>query len=437
MIETPENHQWYLARDGQQHGPLSDLEMRKLVELGYLRETDLIWRAGFPDWRPAPAVFAPPSPAQLPPPSPPSQSQPKAAAAPAARPRPEPEAPRTAAPAPVSNAQPAAIAQPAPVQPTTTAPTQGRSPARSMVPVSQRVSQVADDEVEDPPRRSVGKVLAYAALALLLAGGGFAAYKYRGEIMRLAKQLPSTGTKPAKPGDPLSAEPATKIAMLGALDGDPSVLDAELQKQQVWAVVKGQFPEWYGERLKEVAKLSAEKQPSPAVAKHLVQALVALRRQHADQALSASTSRLKSIAEAFLGNLKRLKAFHTNACYSFISQGEQSPVIIEMLQNQEHSGPLAAQLKAVFEAIAEGRAKPIKHNAPSKEDYDELASQLTKLGWNQNDLQLFADPRALSRTSPERVCKMVEDWFQAHIAIPDQATQNRLLVETLRPVVAG
>src|SRR5690606_40314471 len=62
--------EWYIARDGQQYGPLSDLEMRKFVELGHLRPTDLVWRHGFPDWRPAPAVFpsSAPRPAEPPPP---------------------------------------------------------------------------------------------------------------------------------------------------------------------------------------------------------------------------------------------------------------------------------------------------------------------------------------------------------------------------------
>src|SRR5262245_34088755 len=49
--------QWFIARDGKQHGPLSDAEIRKLVELGHMRPTDLIWRQGFPDWRTAAAVF--------------------------------------------------------------------------------------------------------------------------------------------------------------------------------------------------------------------------------------------------------------------------------------------------------------------------------------------------------------------------------------------
>ena len=51
--------QWYLARDGQQYGPLSEPELAKFIELGHLQPTDLLWRDGFPDWRPAMVVFPP------------------------------------------------------------------------------------------------------------------------------------------------------------------------------------------------------------------------------------------------------------------------------------------------------------------------------------------------------------------------------------------
>src|SRR5688572_11517137 len=49
--------EWYLARDDQQFGPLSDVELKKFIELGHMRGTDLLWRHGFPDWRPASSVF--------------------------------------------------------------------------------------------------------------------------------------------------------------------------------------------------------------------------------------------------------------------------------------------------------------------------------------------------------------------------------------------
>jgi len=49
--------EWYLARDGQQFGPLSDPEMRKFIQLGHLRADDLVWRKGFSDWMQGDAVF--------------------------------------------------------------------------------------------------------------------------------------------------------------------------------------------------------------------------------------------------------------------------------------------------------------------------------------------------------------------------------------------
>ena len=64
MSQNNEQIEWYIARDGQQHGPLSQAELDKFVEFGHLKPNDLLWRAGFPDWRVASAVF------QIPPPPP-------------------------------------------------------------------------------------------------------------------------------------------------------------------------------------------------------------------------------------------------------------------------------------------------------------------------------------------------------------------------------
>ena len=57
MSVTSDNIEWYLAREGQQHGPLSQVELDKFIELGHLRPTDLVWRAGFAEWRSAADVF--------------------------------------------------------------------------------------------------------------------------------------------------------------------------------------------------------------------------------------------------------------------------------------------------------------------------------------------------------------------------------------------
>ncbi len=61
--------QWFIAREGKQHGPLSELEMQASSSSTIWCASDLIWRLGFPDWRPAHSAFPPtsaPEPAQAP-----------------------------------------------------------------------------------------------------------------------------------------------------------------------------------------------------------------------------------------------------------------------------------------------------------------------------------------------------------------------------------
>ena len=108
-----------------------------------------------------------------------------------------------------------------------------------------------------------------------------------------------------------------------------------------------------------------------------------------------------------------------------------------MLQGSDHTVHLQAQLTAVFEAIAEGRKQPRVYPAPRQADYDMLAADLTKRGWTPADMQLFSDERALAKAAPDKVCQMVHDWFAAQLAIRDPDAQMRLLVDSLRPVVAG
>jgi hypothetical protein len=52
-----QTRQWFIGRDGKQYGPISDAELEMLIELGHLQASDLLWHAGFPDWRSALAVF--------------------------------------------------------------------------------------------------------------------------------------------------------------------------------------------------------------------------------------------------------------------------------------------------------------------------------------------------------------------------------------------
>ena len=277
-------------------------------------------------------------------------------------------------------------------------------------------------------RRFSAAKIGGAIAASLLVGIGIAAFLKRDQLLAY---LPATTQSTAGADASLSTPPFTTVGT------DADAIDGNFQRTAIWRHIKVEFPEWYAERVSETAKFTADNRGSSAVAKHLAESVVALRRKHADQALTASPERLRFVAAAFLDNLQALSKQNVETCYGFISQGETYPAVLEMLQKPGSNEPLQKLVIAVFEAISDGRKTPQSYLPPRKSDYDALAAELTARGWSQADLQTFSDPRALGRASPQQVCKMVQDWFAAQIAIKDPAAQLRLLVESLRPVVAG
>ena len=121
QIETPQI-EWYIARDGGQHGPISDMEMRKFVELGHLRATDLVWCPRFTEWQAGAQAFpgyAGPSPVAAP--------ASVAAVAPASV---QPIAAQAAAPAAGAGSAPQPSPAAAPIAATAAAPT----PSQAIVP---------------------------------------------------------------------------------------------------------------------------------------------------------------------------------------------------------------------------------------------------------------------------------------------------------------
>jgi len=396
--------QWYIAREGKQHGPLSDVEMRTFVQQGHLKPTDLIWRPGFSDWRPAPAVF-------------PFQA---------------PEAPSPPR-GPVT--RPSGMGRVAPSSPS--------AEERSFEPNRIRVAR-GDDGGGDGRPSGLQRALGVALLLILLAGGGVwyfwqggKGFSFGGEATESQEAASPPTVKAPDQTAALTPPPSSTPVSTEALEQGAQELDARFQQTPMWTVVKREFPDWYGEKLREAAQLSAENQPQLAITKLLAQGLVELRRKHADEALAASTEKLKNVANAFLDNLKSLSARSVGACYGFISQGETAPVVLELLQSPDEGTSIQAQVAAIFEAIADGRKSPNTHERAVKADYEVLVQQLSKLGWQESDLKTFSNPAALSREPPARVCKMVQDWFVAHLSVEDQATQERLLIETLKPVVSG
>jgi len=475
--------QWYIARDGKQHGPLTDIELRTFVAHHYLRQSDLIWRAGMAEWQAAPTVF--PAAFQ-------GQENPASEAAP---------------------------------QPAHSAPDQTYAAQISNMASAQHSARDTDFDASEPrPERKLVKRLVIASVGLVVIGGGVLALAASGTLPGIGSGSPATVTAEqppvvtasgdtkladAEPAPPVQTDSASPTVTAPASDSSPatasngalasvppakppqtpaaaetqpeastaqptttasvspaatpavapndtqvaavepqssappapsidgSPLDAQLQKIPVWELIKKEYPDWYANEISTANKMVADKKPDNDVAMVLAQGLVDLRRQNADKALAASSEKLQAIAVAFLQHLKALRAQSVSACFGFISKGETSPAVVQMMEHPETATALNAQADAIFEAISEGAKTPVKHDAAVKSDYDVLIKELAKLGWKEEDLQVFSNPKLLAKRQPEQVCKMVQDWFVAHLAVPDKSVRDRLIYETLKPVVSG
>lgn len=427
--------QWFIAREGKQHGPLNDAEMRVFVERGHLRPTDLIWRQGFPDWRPAPAVFAP-------------QRQPAPPPRPQAPPQPLRQhmstGPGSAGPGRLAPRYEPTLGRPAGYQPMPgpAERTGGRSahprfggPYTGGAQATPQRTELTHTPHEDPddhedyeePRR--GRALLILVLLALIGGGGWFAYKNKETLTAYAGKVIAERT--SKTAARIDTTPPPPI-------GKASALEERLQASSLWRYLKVEFPYSYSELIKSGNALAGAGKPEAEITTHLVKGLVAMRREYADKALAANTIRLKALATAFLANLKELAGRDKEACYGFISKGETSPAVLSLVASPADESAMFLQLKAVFEAVVDGRKLPNVRNAPTKEDYDVLKGELRKLGWTDADVSLmFGDPKVLGQAPHDRVCQMVQDFFSAHFNVANAGVQERLLFETLRPVVSG
>ena len=223
-------------------------------------------------------------------------------------------------------------------------------------PVPAAPAGLDDRDYDERPQGGSGlKKLFWTVVILALLGvAAWYGYENRAYLMNLAASLPTAATSGLGGPDQRSLEAPPLKGFVGTAPD----IDATLQETALWRVLKREFPDWYGERIKEAATFVAQRTDEAAIGQQMARALVVLRRQQVSNALSASMPRLKALATAFFENLVALRKHSDQACYEFIAQGEMGPTVFSFLQGSPHTAHLHMQLAAVFEAIADGRKSP-------------------------------------------------------------------------------
>ena len=163
-------------------------ELAKFIELGHLQSNDLLWREGFPDWRPAMVVF------------PPRTNTPTRPAA-QSRTRGDPQQAREHSPSDRLEAHPA-----------------GEAPAGGAD---------AADETDTQPQRGRGARVAMLLLIVTALGAvGWFAYPYRDRLKELIGSMSSIATSRCL-RDRRSQE--LEVPPLSGFSDSPETTDAKLQ----------------------------------------------------------------------------------------------------------------------------------------------------------------------------------------------------------------
>lgn len=403
--------EWYLARDGHQHGPLSDAELRKFVELGHMRDSDLVWRAGFDQWRPILEVFPPRRPEILA-----ASASPTGATEEIARVRPR----KRGGPQPAAHRLDEGEPDDEFDYGLESRSRAGRSGNRG----------AGDAEDDDAPKgRTAVRAVAALLVVIAIAAGAFLAWDNREKFGPIAGLVATASNN--------SSDAALRITPFVVSGTSPSEIESSLQRSAIWQIVKREFPDWYAGHTKQLAAIAADNSDERVIARTLAEGLVALRREQAKSALGAPLPSLRKIAETFLDNLAELSKIGAPQCFGFISYGEGTPMVVDLSRTPAHAAHLQKQMVAVLEAAVEGRRAQFDHPTARRADYDMLSWELAKRNWSREDLLTFSDPRRLAALPPEGVCKMVQDWFSAQLDVRDDDVQLRLLAHSLKPLIEG
>lgn len=185
--------------------------------------------------------------------------------------------------------------------------------------------------------------------------------------------------------------------------------------------LKAAFPAEYEAFVTRVAGRFAEAGESANADALMIEAARGLRRSHGILAASADGPALDHYFDAKLAVLHALAGADKALCVDFLNGGNGDFVAF----SRDHRPLFAAMAAAGLDAINDGRAKRMKREAPTDEDFRTLENALRAQGLSNAAIEALLDGKATDAPLDDReMCQAGEIYLQTLAALPDAARRR-------------
>jgi hypothetical protein len=396
---------FFVARAGQRHGPITEDEFRKLIELGHLKADDLIWSEGAADWIPAASFL---------------------------------DRGTTSAAAP---------------------------PGPSVAQRAQRASPKADEQT--PARswinaRTVfwGLIIIVVIIGVVAAEPGSMPYRLAGAIngaifggiagalgallqYLIEKKLTVGPVSIAVVFGFIVGQAAeSSINFVGGEFYDQKVRPAltqelfgqKMDSMPIYQALKRADPEAYSGLRSELAKRAANGASAKDIGKHAETYTASYRRKNAGAALAASPKALAALMQTLVDILDYLHARDESLCGEYVLQAFASERIRLLAREADFEALIQRQATTVFDAIAEGLRHTRTYEPLTDADIQLVIQGLQRRGWSDQMRGALADPGQLRMLPLGRVCRMQRELLATLASLPEP-TRTRWFREFLEPIL--
>jgi hypothetical protein len=396
---------WFISRAGQQHGPITDDEFRKFVELGHLKADDLVWSEGATDWKPGASFL--------------DHGKTHAATAPA------PAVAHAVQGAPVNEDE---------LTPMRRSWVNGGTIFLGLIVLV--IVGVAIAEPGSVPYRVAGAI--NGAVFGAIAGAIAALLQY---LIKKKLTAAPVGVAVAL-GFNVGQAAESSINLVGGLFYEQrarpvvtkEIISRMLDSVPVYQALKRADPQSYSDFRSEVAKRVANGASASEIEKYAETYTASFRRTNAAAALAAPPSTLTTLMKTLGDIVDYLHTRDETLCAEYALQALGSQRIRSLAREPDFSALIQRHAAAVFDAIGDGLRHKRAYEPLTETDIQLAIQGVQMRGWTDQMRAALAEPSQLGMLPPGLVCRIQREWLATLASLPEP-TRTRWYREMLAPML--